>query len=168
MNDPAQRRGRGRPPKLRQCVTCTAMKPSRAFPTSTATECRDCRRGDAGTDPVVVGSLDFDRSAEGQNGDIFSTLGGISEDMRDRFKEAAGLAATNAKIAALVPPIPHCECCYEHRHVGRDTYGGVMTVCARCDYQLRATGQCHLHHSRLVYPELAQPAAVPTPLEIEM
>jgi hypothetical protein len=80
------------------------------------------------------------------------------------------LNATTAALGKLVFDLKlpsHCECCYEHRHVNRDSYGGVAMLCARCDFQVRATGQCHLHRSRVFYPELARPEAVPTPPDVE-
>ncbi len=82
--------------------------------------------------------------------------------------ETVRLAAVSEAMKELFVAPPRCECCYESRHVMRDGYGGVAVVCARCEYQVRATGCCRLHNSRMYYSELAQGTdAVPTPPDIE-
>lgn len=91
--------------------------------------------------------------------------------IREPIMEALGLARfqrdMQAALAKIAPPLLRCQCCWEMRHVARDTYGGVATLCARCDYQVRATGCCHLHNGPTFYSELYKPQAVPSPFEIE-
>lgn len=161
------KRGRGRPPKLRKCAICGSLKPRTAFSTSTSLNCRDCGRSNASVEPVGGPPPSGDLSNMDDVARIFGTLGKTGTPLMDHFVEMASLATVTEQIKKLAPMAPRCECCFESRHVRRDSYGGIAIVCARCEHQVLATGTCHLHHSRTYYQELLQPAAVPTPPEIE-
>jgi hypothetical protein len=164
--DVAGKRGRGRPPKLRKCVVCGQMKRRIDFSNATQLNCRACGRNGASVNPVGVPPPSGDLSNMGQPERIFD-LGARGPALLGHFSEMASTPAVTEQIKKLVPALPRCECCFESRHVRRDSYGGIAIVCARCEHQILATGTCHLHHGRTYYAELLKPAAVPSPPEVE-
>lgn len=145
----AEKPRRGRPPKVKICARCAQSKKRSEYNSATDDTCTSCKR------EISAGNPFGPRSPAGPG-------------FQAALVESVQLAAVTEAISTLFATPPRCECCYEHRHVARDTYGGVALVCKRCEYQIRATGACHLHNSRLFYPELATSVtAVPSPPEIE-
>ncbi len=163
----------GRPPKLRTCARCGLDKPRRGYNSATADVCNDCKRDvrEQGGPRGVTGA---DLSSVGQY-DAQGVLRGlphiaVEQKVSEPVFDALRLDAMTSAVMASFKPLARCQCCWEYRHVGPDRYGGATTVCARCDYQIRAVGACHLHHGPVVYPELAEgkaAVAVPSPPEVE-
>lgn len=156
----------GRPPILTDCLRCTLPKPRRDYVGTSSGICKECRRELRTSGAPVTVKITAEQIPKE-----------VPPELRTAIAEGIGLKLANEGVTKLTFDLhlpPRCQCCFEHRHVARDTYGGVATVCARCDYQLRATGACHLHHSRVYYPELAAEYAArggsgpaPTPIEVE-
>ena len=169
QSKPPQPPRRGRPPKLRQCVSCGQMKPRMAFSTATSLACKDCGKNGPSVVPVGpdVPSIILSNTEHTEPLDV-ALPGKHWKQISEHFMDNATLSVATSQIRKLVP-MARCQCCYEIRQVGRDSYGGVAIVCRRCDYQICATGRCWLHsaHPHLWYSELARPEAVPTPPEIE-
>lgn len=179
MDEPAQKRGRGRPPKLKRCARCAQEKRRRDYDNGRDDVCSFCKHEirSAGGPRGVQG---VDLANTGQDG--VPSYVPMKPAVREPIMEAIKLDAMTEALSAVFKPMPRCECCYEYRHVARDSYGGSAVACARCSYQICATGACHLHHSRVYYPELAAEhetrmkalhpvwtgaLAVPSPPEVE-
>lgn len=156
----------GRPPILTQCVRCQQPRPRRDYVGTSSGVCKGCRR-EIRDGKAPSSAPDGDRAYTGQSAPV-----------KPEIVEAIALSAVNASVVRFVFDLKlptRCECCWETRHVARDGYGGVATLCARCAYQVCATGACHLHHSRVFYPELAAEhvargasGPVPSPPEVEV
>lgn len=161
---------RGRPKILKRCLACNEQRGRREFGDAVSDVCIACRRDKRVTEGTSVAfascRLNTDNVDHLGAAEIEAALK-VPIAIREPIMASLKLDATKHVLGSMVGQAVRCECCWETRHVRIDGYGGIATLCLRCEHQVLATGCCHLHHSRTFYPELFQPTAADTPLEIE-
>lgn len=152
-NMPPETRKRGRPPVLRQCASCGQDKPSMAFKGPTYDVCLACMSGvRASGDPTLATRSNRSYMDEIRAQNPIPVHQPIQAVMTDVIL----MEATKKFLTTIVEPLQRCECCWETRHVRRDSYAAAHVLCARCELQVKERGCCRLHNSCMLYAELAE------------
>lgn len=145
-DDVQMERGRGRPPKMRTCESCSTERMARDFPHGEATSCKHCRKMGIG---IIAQNIRF-------------LMPGYTR-AQELLQDVEGAATLQSVIASIIGGFSRCGCCFTGEHM-RDVAG--QSFCAVCATQISACGRCETHKSRVFFPTLTSNTVPHVPIEI--